>query len=170
MDFENTIFRQAVTGSYKNPGLPPSLASLVVAQSKHETGNYTSNFFLKYNNAFGYTYIPGDPLQSGSGTMADNGQAIAAYNNIQDSTREIIDWIYRRQKEGKFPADLSAIQTPDQYATLLKSAGYYQDTLANYASGLKKYFIQILQVLQKPYSGLFIVFVFMAGWYLMRKK
>lgn len=141
MTAEETIYNTARSGSPVNPGLPPALAYLLVAQSKHETGNYSSNFFKKYNNAFGYSYVPGGRYQSGSGSVADNGQPIAAYPTLENSVYEMIDWIYRRRSEGKFPQDLSQVTTPEQYAQLLKDSGYYGDSLANYLAGLKRFFL-----------------------------
>jgi len=140
MAADELIYQTARTGSPVNPGLPPALAYLLVAQAKHETGNFTSKFFKQYNNAFGYSYVAGGKYQTGSGTIADNGAPIASYPNVQNSVYEIIDWIYRRRNEGKFPQDLTTITTPEQYAQLLKNAGYYGDTLTNYVNGLKRFF------------------------------
>jgi hypothetical protein len=139
MDAANRIYAQARAGTPKNPGLPDPLASLLVAQAKHETGNFTSRFFRENNNAFGYAYYPGSLYQDGGGGIADNGSPIGSYPSIEASTMEIIDWIYRRFREGRFPAPAS-ITTPDQYAAALKSAQYFGDTLQNYLAGLKSFF------------------------------
>lgn len=132
---ENTIYNTAVAD-----GMPSALAKLIVAQSKLETGDYTSNFFLNYNNCFGYSCVPGGQWQSGCGTLADNGISIAAYSSIENSTHEITHWIRRRQAEGKFPADLNEITTADQYSLLLKNAGYYGASLADYTAGVLYWF------------------------------
>jgi uncharacterized FlgJ-related protein len=172
MSIEDRIFNQALKGTNFNKGLPPVLSSLLVAQAAHETGNFTSNFFTKYNNAFGYSFVPGGYYQSGSGTIADNGQPIAAYRSIEDSTKEVIDWIYRRVKENKFPADLYTITDPLQYATLLKNAGYYVDTLTNYAAGLKRFFTAVQSQLEKPPAKAFtlIALGLLFYWILKKKK
>jgi len=141
--FSNDVYTTAKAGTPTNPrGVPDTLAALMVAQAKHESGNFSSNLFQKYNNAFGYSYPASGPSKwmIGAGSIADNGRPIAAYKNIQDSTREIVDWIYRRVKEGKFPANLDTIRTPEEYALLLKNAGYYGDTFANYFRGLTSFF------------------------------
>lgn len=141
--YSNEIFTTARSGTNKNPkGLPVNLANLLVAQAKHETGNFTSNIFRTGNNAFGYSYDPRSIHQIGQGVIADNKVPSAKYASIANSTAEIVDWIYRRINEGKFPVNLDLIQTPDEYALLLKNAGYYQDTLENYLNGLKRFFTQ----------------------------
>jgi len=138
------IFDAAMKGTPTNPkGLPVILSGLLVAQARHETGNFSSTHFLQSNNAFGYSYVPGGTWQTGPGSIADNGQPVAKYRSVEDSTREIVDWIYRRVEQGIFPKDLNEIVTPEQYATLLKKAGYYQDTISNYTNGLIRFFADL---------------------------
>lgn len=143
------IFSQAKAGTAYNPGVPDLLASLVVSQSRHETGDYTSRFFRENNNAFGYAYYAGSAYQTGAGGIADNGSPIADYASIEDSTKEIIDWLYRRLRQGKLIlngialTDLRQITTTEDYAQVLKAAGYYQDALSNYLAGLKRFYVPI---------------------------
>jgi hypothetical protein len=141
--YAQRIYQTAIAGTPTHKGLPPALAALVVAQSKHETGNYSSNAFRTANNAFGYSYVPGGVWQTGAGLTADNGKPVAKYKSVEDSTREIVDWIYRRVQQGIFPANLDSITTPEQYAGYLKSAGYYGDSLSNYLGGLKRWFADL---------------------------
>lgn len=137
------VYNAARSGTPSHPGgVPDPLAALLVAQAKHETGDFSSNAFRTGNNAFGYSYFPTSDWQKGPGLIADNGQPIATYSNVGDSTREIVDWIYRRVKEGVFPGDLSIITTPEQYAVLLKKAGFYGDSVTNYTNGLIRYFVK----------------------------
>lgn len=157
------IYKTARSGSPVNPGLPSALSYLLVAQAKHETGNFTSNFFKKYNNLFGYSYA-GSVYQSGAGSVADNGKEIGSYADPQDSIYEMIDWLYRRRKEGKLP-DFKTIVAPDQYAQLLKSNNYYGDSVNNYAAGLKRFF------LDNPAAGSLVGFavVGVVVWLIWRK-
>jgi hypothetical protein len=143
-------------GTPANPGgVPNALADLMVAQSKHETGDYTSHFFLNDNNAFGYSYYAQSDWQIGPGGVADNGEPIARYATIEDSAGEMVDWIFRRVHAGVFPANLNEITTPEHYAELLKAAGYYGDTVENYIEGLKRWFI--VNVGSTNLQGLFVV-------------
>ena len=135
MSTEQLIYSTAI-----GAGIPAPVASLMVAQSKHETANYTSNFFKRYNNAFGYSFVPGAKWQlPEGGTLADNNQKIAAYSSVYNSTMEMVDWLKRRVNDNTFPP-LSTINDPAQYAFLLKKAGYYGDTLANYSAALTRFY------------------------------
>lgn len=118
-------------------GMPAKLALFLVAQARHETGNYKHRFFTVGNNAFGYSYYAGSKWQLPTGgPLADNGIPIAQYANVQDSVHEITDWIRRRQREGKFPVSLETITTPETYAQLLKNSGYFRDPLQVYTDAL----------------------------------
>lgn len=134
------IASSAVSGNDVNPGVPVVLASLMVDQSAQETGGWTSNFFKNNNNCFGYSCDPSSDWQNGCSTnKADNGVTVGNYDTIDDSVQELVDYWYRRAKDGRggCPSDLNQITTPQQYATILKNAGYYGDSLTNYLNGIK---------------------------------
>lgn len=135
----NRVFATARNGTPKNPrGLPEALSRLVVAQARHETGDYTSNAY-KYYNAFGYGYVAGALWQSGPAPVFEKGRQLAAYSSLENSTSEIVDWIYRRVMEGEFPVNLESITTPEQYAQYLKNGGYYEASVDSYAAGIKRF-------------------------------
>ena len=163
--YASRIRSAALMGTPTNPkGVPSTLADLMVAQSKHESGDYSSHIFISDNNAFGYSYVAGSPWQIGPGIVADNGQPVGKYATIEDSTSEIVDWIYRRVHEGKFPANLNDIDTPERYAQLLKAAGYYGDTIENYLEGLKRWYVRNPEV-----GGLLLVGLVATVWALRKQ-
>lgn len=167
IEYAARIRSAALVGTPTNPkGVPIALADLIVAQSKHETGNYTSNFFLQDNNAFGYSYVSGARWQIGRGGIADNGAPIAKYASIEDSTSEMIDWIYRRVAEGKFPVNLSDITTPERYAELLKNAGYYEDKEITYREGIKRWFQSNPET---AVAGLLVLGLTLSAWFFRKE-
>lgn len=164
MGIADRIQSQVLRGTANNPGVPGAFAALLVAQSKHETGNYTSHLFNAYNNAFGYSYYPGSLYQTGAGSNADNGAPIAAYATVEDSAREMVDYANRRVRKGEWPP-LDKITTPEQYAVLLKKVGYFQADINEYLAGLKGFFL--------PYAAAVGSGVIVAGFlllYLYRDK
>lgn len=135
-------FGQLIYNEVKRSGIPDPLASLIVAQAGHETAQFSSRVFKYCNNLFGYKYV-GQSLSTGPCVDSPEGNAYARYKRWQDSVQELVAWIKRRQKEGVFPDDLTAIQSPEQYANLLKKASYYGDSVTNYAAGLRRFFFSI---------------------------
>lgn len=136
-DKSRRIFLQAL-----KRGASEWLARAFVAWSKLETGNYTSHFVPDYNAYFGYSYDPNSKYQISAGSLADNGQPIAAYRNLEDSVNEVYDWLqrrYKRQDRGYFP-NPNNITNLDDFAKYLKQANYYGPTAQVYASILKSKF------------------------------
>lgn len=167
--YSSQIFNQARAGTGVNPGLPVTLANLVVAQARHETGSFTSNAFVKHNNAFGYSYVAGGKYQTGPGLVADNGQPVANYATLNNSVKELVDWIYRRRKEGKFPQDLATIKTPEEYASLLKGSNYFGDTISNYLKGLQSFFKDLSGSAKAGGLGILVALVIGATWFMLRR-
>lgn len=121
-------------------GIPIQLSRLMACQSALETDNFTSKNFLEDNNGFGYKfYAKSDWQLKTPGIHSTETDCYAAYATFENSVKEICHWILRRQKETKFPQDLITIQTPEQYAHLLKSCGYYGGKEADYAAGIARY-------------------------------
>jgi uncharacterized FlgJ-related protein len=117
-------------------GYDDNLAKIIVGQSYNETGNWTSNAFKKHNNAFGYTYVKGGKWQTGKeGLIADNNKPVADYKSVSDSTNELIDWLERREKSGKFK--IKDLNTPEKYAQALKDNSYYGVTVSHYLKAIQ---------------------------------
>lgn len=157
MNYDQQIFSTAIAD-----GMPEPLAMFIVAQARHETGNYKHRFFTEGKNAFGYSYVKGAKWQLPTpGTKADNGLPIAQYATVENSVHELTDWIKRRQKEGKFPGNLTLIDTPEKYASLLKNAGYYGAPLQIYTNGLISWLKKILdeEILTKETGGTALIVI-----------
>jgi len=163
-NIDERIYTAAVTD-----GMPPVLATLIVAQARHETSNYSSNVFLTCNNAFGYKYV-GQSTALGPCTGSPEGNDYAKYFDVEQSTHELTGWIKRRQREGKFPADLEQITTPDQYAELLKTAGYFTSPLQTYINGLISGLQKISSIIGSTGGITAIVIILALGIYFFRKK
>ena len=157
----NTAFDFLKAKGFNNAKL---LALYMVAQSKHETGNYTSRHFKESNNAFGYARYAGSLYQIGAGSIADNKQPVGKYKSVADSTKEVAAWISRRKKT------FSEVRNLSEYGAALKSHGYYGDSFTNYYAGLKRFFSgSIPPPLQNPLVG-FIGVVVLITFYLIFAK
>lgn len=156
--------RLAIYKIAREEGFPPFLSMLMGAQAAHETDNFTSNVFRKCNNAFGYKSLSTSTDCTGS----PEGNSYKFYRNLEDSAKEVVNWIKRRQREGKFPADLSSVKTANQYATLLKNAGYYGDPIGVYEGGLTRYSFIPTDSVKTAGVGIGTVLVGIATIYMLR--
>jgi flagellum-specific peptidoglycan hydrolase FlgJ len=112
------------------------LPGFIVAQFDHESDEGTSDVFKRCNNGFGYKWI-GQATAKGACTGSPEGDDFAAYNSLEESTKEICGWIKRRQSYFK------DVQTIDDYAAALKRGGFYGDTLSNYTAALRRHYTAI---------------------------
>jgi len=121
-------------------GLSPTVANLLVAQARFESADYTSNVFKQNTNLFGYKFV--GQAAATRGTEAPRSEwpsatvkgYYAKYKSVEDSTNEVINWLFRREKEGKFR--VNELTTAGKYAAGLKSGNYYGSSAAEYGNGL----------------------------------
>lgn len=162
-DLEKKKFDQRIYNQVINMGYSDLLGKLIVSQARYETGEYTNNAF-KYNNAFGYKFVDpnGSKLQTGRANKSSeygvDGSAYGAYKNIEDSTKEVILWMQRREKEGKFK--IANIKNETDFANALKSGGYYGITAASYAKGIAAKLKNVSVTAVAGIGGLILLAVF----------
>jgi len=135
MSIDKQIYDQAI-----KRGLTPTVANLLIAQARLESADYNSNVFKQNTNAFGYKFVG----QSGAtrGTVAPKSEwpnantpgYYAKYKTVSDSANEVINWLFRRQQEGKFL--VNQLTTAGKYASGLKAGNYYGSSAADYGNGL----------------------------------
>lgn len=164
MKTEQLIYNTALSD-----GMPDKVAGFMVAQSKLESGNYKHRFFTIGKNAFGYSADKNSKWQIKPGSKADNGIPIAQYATIQDSVHEVTSWIKRRQKEGKFPKDLTEITTIDKYGSLLFNARYGGRSAKEYINGMKVYLKIVAGEIKKIPPVIPLLFVLVALYFIIPK-
>lgn len=123
-------YQPQILGILESNSIPAPLKYFIAAQAAHESANFTSSVFKDCNNSFGYSNVRG---------ACPGHERYQKYNSVNESVLEVVAWIKRRQAEGKFPANLATITTPEQYAQLLKNSNYYEDSVSNYASGIRRF-------------------------------
>ena len=109
-----------------------ALLPCIVAQAKHETGNFTSNVYLKDNNMFGMKLPEKRPTVATQGMKSPEGNYYAHYTSDAESLRDLFLWM----DYVSFPVTVSG---PDEYASRLKDKSYYGASLASYQSALKNW-------------------------------
>jgi len=105
-----------------------NLANLIVAQAKHETGNFTSRIFKNQNNAFGMKHAS---KRIQLGTQIGN-QTYRTYKSIEQSTKDLLllyDW------NNMDPS----IDNANDFAQELKNNCHYEAPAAEYARGMDRF-------------------------------
>jgi flagellum-specific peptidoglycan hydrolase FlgJ len=134
MSIENEIYT-ALTGTAK---LSDSLAKIIIAQAKHESGAFKSHVATANNNAFGMKFpsVRKSPYISGKGTAAPKSEGAnmyyAKYSSFANSALDLVEWLKYNH------VDVSKITTITEYANILKSKGYFGVSVASYIAGLTK--------------------------------
>lgn len=131
---ENTdtlSIEQRVRNVLKNEGMKPFVIELLVAQSKHESGNY-KNGLTPYNNIFARHYFKADTFAISAGAPGEGHRRFAKYPSIEYATLSQI-WYFRR-KGYSFDWDSTY-----EFAAECKRKGYYEAPLKVYVSALNRY-------------------------------
>lgn len=136
MSLDEQIYQAAVKA-----GFSPSAAKLVVAQARHETGNYTSNIFRLNNNLFGMKYVK-QPLAQ-QGNKSPEGDYYAKYANVGDSVQDLVNRNYKITRGGVSFDQLKNVSDSTDFAQKLKKRGYYGASVNEYANGLKNALMRI---------------------------
>lgn len=137
-----SIYDQKIKDQALSMGVPAQVIPMIQAQARTETADYTSNVFKNLNNAFGYKYVGQKKWAAGSGSSAPatdaqgnaDGGIYARYKSVEDSTGELVDWLYRRQRDGYF--NVADLTDPETYAQGLKDADYYGVSWQQYADSM----------------------------------
>lgn len=118
---------------------------LIYAQSAHETAyrnNYqepfTSNLFIKQNNAFGMGVPSKRKFLGSKGPIVAEGQYMAKYPDVRTSWLDLLEWF----RYNKFPTDLNSTQ---EYVAWLKKFGYFTAPEQDYLRGVN-YWIKKLNL------------------------
>lgn len=132
----NAIDKEII-GAVINSGYGIEIGTIIAAQARHETANYTSKLCRNSNNFFGMKvptkrkspYIIGASILS-TPPRNEGKTPYASYNSAGDSAKDLIHWLEYSK------TDFSAIKTPKAYAAMLKRKGYYGAPQSEYEKSL----------------------------------
>lgn len=106
------------------------LAALLLAQSRHETGNFKSQSYKVGHNLFG---------MKRSTRPYDTGEYLghASYPNDEESIKDMLAYLVTSKAY-----TLREIANMDvrQYVLFLKSRGYFEDDTMNYYNGMTRFY------------------------------
>ena len=94
----------------------------IYAQSLHETGNFESTLFKRFNNPMGMGVpVYRKSFRNGEWRSA-NGEIFSTYSSVRNGFKDFVQWM----KYSKMPADLT---TCKQYAKYMVKKNYATDPL-----------------------------------------
>lgn len=115
----------------KSEGVEPFIIELLVAQSKHESAEYSNNI-TRYNNIFARHYSKSDPYATSAGAAGEGHTRFAKYPSVEAATRSQL-W-YFRSRGYSF-----RWRTPYEFSKECKQKGYYEAPLTLYTRAIEKY-------------------------------
>ena len=124
-------YEKEIRGALRSEGVDPYTAELLIAQSKHESGNY-KNGLTRYNNVFARHYHKVDSFAVSNGAKAEGHSNFAIYPTIKYATLSQLSYLRRKNYSFKW-------KTPHQYAVELKSKGYYEASIEEYTAALNSH-------------------------------
>ncbi len=109
-----------------------ALLPFIVAQSKLETKNYTSNVYNQNNNLFGMKVPSQRPFLGSVGSKASDGGNYASYSNDVNSVRDYIEWL----RYTSFP---TRVDGAEHFVRAMKTRGYFTANEVEYLKALKSW-------------------------------
>lgn len=103
-------------------GFNQKLVEFIVAQSAHETNNFSSRVLKQANNLFGMKY-------AGQELAESKYKDFAKYENIEDSIDDYVRYYVRHQYFGTYPSIASFVKA-------LKDERYFEADVDEYIKGV----------------------------------
>lgn len=119
---------------------------VIIAQSQHETGNFTSDVFKELKNAFGIKCVQSrKTTQIGCSTTNKGDVVYGVYRSSGDSLRDLFLWLDdfnfpKARTKAEVETILKGRNIIDYYVSFLKSKNYFGDTYYNYRNGVQSFY------------------------------
>lgn len=126
VDYEGRIRR-----TLESQEIDPYVIELLVAQSKHESGNY-KNTLTPYNNVFARHYSKRDTFAISAGAPGEGHRRFAKYPSVEYATLSQLDYLKRLKYSFNW-------KSPYQYALELKKKHYYEADVMVYTNALIRF-------------------------------
>lgn len=126
VDYEGRIRR-----TLQSQEIDPYVIELLVAQSKHESGNY-KNTLTPYNNVFARHYSKRDTFAISAGAPGEGHRRFAKYPSVEYATLSQLDYLKRKKYSFNW-------KSPYQYALELKKKHYYEADIMVYTNALIRF-------------------------------
>lgn len=123
------LYDTEIYNHVKDMGYSSTMAMLIVAQARLESGGYTSRLFRKGHNAFGMMKHKKDTLALPETLYAEGRPGYAKYRSLEESTKAVMHFLSRKKCTFNFTS-------VNSYCVWLKKVGYYETTVEKYKNAL----------------------------------
>jgi hypothetical protein len=128
---ETIDYEGIIRNTLRAEKIDPYVIDLLVAQSKHESGNYR-NSLTPYNNVFARHYSKRDTFAISAGAPGEGHTRFAKYPSVESATLSQLDYLRRKKYTFNW-------KSPYQYALELKKKHYYEATVKDYTNALVRF-------------------------------
>lgn len=128
---ERIDYESRIRKVLRDEGIDEYVTELLVAQSKHESGNYR-NSLTPYNNVFARHYSKKDTFAISAGAKAEGHSRFAKYPSVEYATLSQLDYLRRKKYTFKW-------KSPYQFALELKQKNYYEAPVMEYTNSLIRF-------------------------------
>ena len=128
---EKINYEQEIRRVLEKEGVDSYVIELLVAQSKHESGNY-KNSLTPYNNVFARHYSKYDTFATSSGAKAEGHSRFAKYPSVEYATLSQL-WYFRRHNY------TFNWKSTKEFAIELKKKRYYEAPVSVYIKALDRF-------------------------------
>lgn len=121
---------ERIRGVLEEKEVPEFTICLIIAQAKHESGNFTNRLSRKHNNVFSMQHPKKRKTTSlGPLARAEGRNGYASYASVEDAVEDLLLYFEHYHYPEQY-------MTTWQYARLLKKKGFYEDKYERYGRGM----------------------------------
>lgn len=117
---------------FRENEISPAMIEILIAQAKHETGNFKSRLFVYHNNCYGFQHPSKRSTTSlGPYARAEGREGYASYASVEDSAMDMV--LYLRAR------NIPDYTSVTRYVKHLKRKGYFEDDVNRYIKSVRSY-------------------------------
>lgn len=120
---------ESISAALSDSLVSPRVQRMIIAQARHESGNFKNSLSRKHNNIFALWHSDYDSLSLGR-SKAEGCECFARYASVDSATRSYIRLI----RKMKVPTHSRV--TLHEFVSALKRGGYFADEESRYRNSL----------------------------------
>ncbi|MCW3106621.1 MAG: hypothetical protein JWQ09_1127 [Segetibacter sp.] len=133
-------FKNGATNALRSKGLTNAgaerIANYITAQAQHESANFTSNNYMKNNNAIG---MKNPSIRKSKFIVGVGSNGYAQYPNDAACAADLVEWLVYNK------ANISNFTSLRKYVDFVGSHHYFEDSRDRYYAGVNRFYGEVGQ-------------------------